>query len=62
MKTIARGRDKKQIKGHTAVYAELSPGPPTTSLVFFPLPDPASPIIVENISPWVFYLENEDYA
>lgn len=31
-------------------------------LVFFPLLDPASPIIVENISPWVCYLENEDYA
>lgn len=31
-------------------------------LVFFPLLNPASPIIVENISPWVCYLENEDYT
>lgn len=62
MKKIARDKEMDKFKVLQQLYAEPNPGSLTTVLVFFPLPDPASPIIVENISPWVYCLENEDYT
>lgn len=63
MKKKARDKEIRSIfKFLQQSYAEPNPGILTTALAVFPLPEPACPIIVENISPWVYYLENEDYT